>query len=156
MEKIYEVCWDGPYTKDTLDEISEEDNNKYVLYKVYGSHPVYGNNVLLYIGMTGRGIKKRLVEHDYWMDEERFGPSKIYVASIGEFSDWESSNKIDIFNSPSREIIEQVESLLIYSHQPVHNSKSRDSAKNAKEIRIFNTGKYGHLMPEVSGLFQAC
>ena len=23
MEKIYEVCWDGPYTKDTLDEISE-------------------------------------------------------------------------------------------------------------------------------------
>ena len=67
MEKIYEVCWDGPYTKDTLDEISEEDNNKYVLYKVYGSHPVYGNNVLLYIGMTERGIKIRLTEHDYWV-----------------------------------------------------------------------------------------
>lgn len=155
-EIIYEICWEGPYTDGTLSEISEQDYKKYVLYNVYGSHPLYGNNVLLYIGMTERGTKKRLSEHDYWMDEERFGPSKIYVASIGRFKDWESSNEIEVFEAPPREVIEQVESLLILAHQPAHNSSSKKSAENASKVRLFNTGNYGDLIREVSGKFLWC
>ena len=118
LEKIYEVFWEGPYSEKTLDALTEEQNEKFVLYKIYGSHPLYGNNVLLYIGMTEQGVKKRLGEHDYWMDEKRYGPSKIYFASIGEFTDWETSEEAELlFDKVERKIIQKVESLLIYAHQ---------------------------------------
>ncbi len=155
-EEIYEVCWKGPYSDEQLSELSKEENQNFVLYKIYGSHPVYGDNVLLYIGMTEQGVKKRLTQHDYWMDEERFGPSKIFFASIGKFESWEKSDDFEIFEKPDRETIKKVESLLIYAHQPVHNQKSRGSAKKAKNIRIFNTMAFGMLMPEISGFYQNC
>ena len=156
MEEIYEVCWRGPYSEESLDSLTDEDNEKFVLYKIYGSHPVYGDNVLLYIGMTEQGVKKRLIQHDYWMDEERFGHSRIYFASIGKFESWKISDETEIFDRLEREIIEKVESLLIYAHQPVHNTKYRNSAKKSKNIRLFNTGSFGVLMPEISGLYQEC
>lgn len=158
-EIIYEVCWEGPYSKSTLNstkKITKEQNKQFVLYKIYGSHPVYGNNILLYIGMTEQDVTERLRQHDYWMDEERFGESDIYLASIGGFENWVESEKIAIFDPPEREIIGKVESLLIYAHQPVYNTKNRTTAKNSRNIRIFNTGCYGALMPEISGLFQDC
>ena len=155
-EKIYEVYWKGPFTDDTLEKLTEEENEKFVLYKIYGSHPMYRNDILLYVGMTEIGVVNRLNQHNYWMDEERFGPSKIYFASIGHFESWKQSDEMIIFDCLDRKVIENVEELLIYAHQPVHNKKSRSSAKGAKGIRLFNTGAYGMLMPEVSALFQNC
>ena len=155
-ETIYEVCWEGPYAKDDIVSKLAGNENRYGLYSVYGSHPVYGDNILLYIGMTERGVLKRLSEHDYWMDQERFGPSRIFVASIGPFVSWEESNEIDVFELPSRDVIERVEQLLIYANGPVHNSKARKSARSASGIRIFNTNNYGSLIPEVSSLYYWC
>ena len=156
MEEIYEACWRGPYSEENLVSLTEEENKKFVIYKIYGSHPIYGDNILLYIGMTEQGVKARLIQHNYWMDEERFGPSRIYFASIGRFENWKKSEEIEIFDRIERETIENVESLLIYAHQPVHNSKSRNSAIKSKNLRIFNTGSFGILMPEISGLYQEC
>ncbi len=154
-EQIYEVYWNGPYKPGNIDKkIGDKNKEKYVLYKIYGSHPIYGNNVLLYIGMTEQGIFKRLNQHDYWMDEERYGKSKIYIASIGEFKDWDSSYKSEVFDKPERELTEKIEALLIYAHQPAQNIKNKNSAKGSKNIRIFNTGEFGALMPEISALYQ--
>ena len=156
-EKIYEVYWQGPYKPKNIEKkIKQKDFEKYVLYSIYGSHPVYGDNVLLYIGMTEQGVNNRLIQHDYWMDEERYGPSKIYVASIGDFKSWEESNNHSIFNKPDRKLIEKIESLLIYAHQPSQNKKNKNSADNSHGIRIFNTGQFGSLMPEISCLYQYC
>lgn len=152
-EKIYEVCWKGPYTSKNINDKLAKQKDNYALYSIYGSHPIYGNNILLYIGMTERGVLKRLSEHGYWMDEERYGKSKIFVASIGEFESWEKSNEIEVFDLPNKEIIKKVEALLIYSNQPVHNSKSRRSADISRGIRIFNTNKFGSLLPESSALY---
>lgn len=156
MEQIYEVCWEGPFTSENIEIELGEHKKKYALYSVYGSHPIYGNGILLYIGMTERGILKRLSEHDFWMDQERFGQSQIFVASIGPFESWEKSNEIEVFKLPDRSIIEKIEQLLIYSSQPVHNRMSRKSAKVARGIRVFNTNNYGSLLPEVSGLYHWC
>ena len=156
MEDIYEVYWRGPYSEENLNSLTDEENENFVLYKIYGFHPVYGDKVLLYIGMTEKGVKKRLIQHNYWMDEERFGPSRIYFASIGKFESWEIADKIKIYKRLDRETIKKVESLLIYAHQPAHNTKARNSANEAKNFRLFNTGSFGVLMPEISGLYQEC
>ncbi len=156
MEKIYEVRWCGPYTEKTLNSLTAEENDKFVLYKIYGSHPVYGNNILLYIGMTEQNIEKRINQHGYWMDEARFGSSTMYFASAGHFQSWKDSESTQIYDKLDREYIEKIEALLIYAHQPVHNSKARNSAENSREIRLFNTGSFGILMPEISGKYQNC
>ncbi len=151
-EKEYEVYWEGPFKpKNIKEKIGDENIKKHVLYKIYGFHPLYGNNVLLYIGMTTeQGISKRL-KHDYWMDEERYGESTIYVASIGKFKGWKESNtKLEAFEKQEEDVTKNIEALLIYAHQPAQNTKNKNSCKPGK-IRIFNTGQFGSLMPEISG-----
>ena len=106
--------------------------------------------------MTEQGPDKRLIQHDYWMDEKRYGQSRIYVASIGKFKGWEKSNEIELFEKPDRNITQKIEALLIYAHQPSQNSKNKKSCENSKNIRIFNTGEFGTLIPEVSALYYEC
>ena len=112
-EDIYEIYWQGPYTTETIDSIDEEDRENYVLYKIYGSHPLYGNNVLLYIGKTKRGVNKRLKEHQHWIDMDQYGESKVYVASLGKFDDWDASSEIELFEQAEDSITSKIESLLI-------------------------------------------
>jgi hypothetical protein len=153
-EDIYEVYWIGPYTDETIDEIENEDRKKYVLYKIYGFHPLYGHNVLLYIGKTKRGVNIRLKEHQAWIDADQLGDAKIYIASLGEFTNWEASEKITLFEQADDSITSKIESLLIYAHQPVYNSMNKKSADSSKNIRIFNTGTHGLLFPEISSCYQ--
>lgn len=154
QEKIVEVCWSGPYKPSKLKkQLKKMASEGFVLYKIYGCHPIYGDRVLLYIGMTEQGVEKRLAQHDYWMDEERFGESQLFFGSIGPFSTWEASEDVEVFPNPGTEIIKKVEALLILAHQPAHNNKNRKSAELASGIRIFNTNEYGSLFPEVSGKY---
>lgn len=51
-------------------------------------------------------------------------------------------------------IVSKVESLLIYSHQPAYNSMNKKTAREATNIRVFNTGEYGALKPEISSLYE--
>lgn len=56
METIY-VEWSGPYSYDEIkDEVDKEEYNvkptHMGLYQIYGSNPIYGSNVLIYIGKT--------------------------------------------------------------------------------------------------------
>ena len=152
-EEIFEVYWEGPFDPTDVEKLDDTDDKNFVLYSVYGSHPLYGKNVLLYIGKTTRGVKKRLAEHDYWMDEGRFGDSQIYLASLGKFISWDASEEIERFTQPDDDLIQRVESLLIYAHQPVYNKKSRESAVRCDGLRLFNTGNFGHLQPEISALY---
>ena len=53
-EEIYIVHWDGPYS---IEQIKEIKDTGYVLYQIYGSHHLYGRDVLLYIGESYREKK---------------------------------------------------------------------------------------------------
>ena len=153
-EEIYEVCWRGPFSPEAIATLTSEQLEKFVLYSVYGAHPTYGNNVLLYIGMTERGVIRRLAEHGYEMDLERFNDSQVYLASIGQFLSWDDSSEKEIFERPDRHLVERIESLLIYAHQPYGNSRNKHSANRAAGLRIFNTERHASLHPEVSALYE--
>jgi hypothetical protein len=47
-----------------------------------------------------------------------------------------------------------IEALLIYAYQPAYNSQCLEKVSTyAAGMRIFNTGKVGYLLPEVSWLY---
>lgn len=51
QQTIIHIDWDGPYTLDQLKDLMDSKTEKGI-YQVYGFHPVYGKDVLLYIGKT--------------------------------------------------------------------------------------------------------
>jgi hypothetical protein len=144
-ERIFDIYWEGPFKwgehEDKLDEC-------HVLYAFFGSHPAHGSNVLLYIGMT-EWINNRMRVHAEWIEEE-YDIASIRVASMGEISSWAGWDDIPRYEKADLNDIKSAEALLIYAHQPIYNRSSKDTLAIAKGLRIFNTGKIGSLLPEVS------
>jgi hypothetical protein len=148
QEQIFDIHWYGPYE---LSMLSDMDRENCVLYSIYGTHPTYGRNILLYIGRT-KDILDRITQHESWLNDER-DPVSVYIAAIGEFESWDKARKTEAYPPPRLEIIDAIEALLIYAHQPVYNYRSKQTAQRAKQLRLFNTGRYGTLLPEVSGIY---
>jgi hypothetical protein len=147
-EILYEVFWDGPYNCDEENACAKEEGN--VLYQLYGSHHLYGRDVLLYIGRTGRTPFKRILEHEHWIQDE-YDRMTVRYGSIRKFGGWKNwENRNTPYPAPEHSIVEAIEALLIYANQPAYNSRNKTDAERAKGIRIFNSGKLGHLLPEVS------
>ena len=168
-EIILEVFWEGPFTLDEVADLSSGDDDlsvrrkKYwTLYSAYGSHQLYGSNVLLYIGKTTQGASVRLKQHNGWFDEERFGDTKFFVASLSHFGTWEQSpdmeeaadEKFFVGEESSENLISRAEALLIYSLAPSRNTSGTNSTKKKiGNVRLFNTGNLGSLPNEISGRY---
>lgn len=113
-------------------------------YCIYGRHPVYGPDVLLYIGETketdnGRSFRDRLGEH-----------------LKGRF--WYHANLSISLGSPEANLelqpqdIRQIESILIAAHKPALNRKNIDSAiPGAERFLIRNWDFPDALQHECSG-----
>jgi hypothetical protein len=146
----YDVIWYGPYDYDIENEVNLPDihpNN--VLYMICGTHGLYGKNVPLYIGKTIQGVNSRIPQHGWIADEP--DPVKVYTACIGEFVSWEYNSSCEEYKPLSNSVISQVESLLIYVHQPVYNRQSKQgNIRFDSHISVFNTGRRSTLYPEVS------
>jgi len=143
------IWWEGPFN---INDITDENIDAFQydvkstskgIYQIYGSHPLYGNDVLLYIGRTKdkNGFKSRLSGR--WVIENGNDPKnvKIYLGTI--FSD---SQKIsdDIENS----MIEKSEVLLINAMKPAFNSSNIQSVRNPNdEYIIYNSGSYRNIYP---------
>ena len=147
-EKIYDVYWEGPFE---WEKGKRKYKNNHVLYQIYGSHHLYGRDVLLYIGSTLRTPFKRLKEHEEWIEDE-YDRMTIRFGSICEFTGptWKEQVKQKPYPRAKKYVVENVETLLIYANQPAYNSRNKADAKKATGIRIYNTGRIGHLLPEVS------
>ena len=79
--KIIHIEWDGPYTIGQLPELKNEVSD-YGVYQVYGAHPVYGSNVLLYIGKADEqtfGVRLKQEDWIYNQDSQRV---KFYVGRL--------------------------------------------------------------------------
>lgn len=168
-EEIFEVHWEGPFSSEDIDEYLNDTKNEelsgnlkkyWVLYAAYGSHQLYGSDVFLYLGKTKRGVDKRLIEHDQWFNEGRFGDSRYFLASICNFTSWAESPDTDDYSDSNRFLsgednrIELIEKLMIYALSPAWNTRERKSPpKKSQNIRIFNHGALGSFPHEISGKY---
>jgi len=157
LEEI-NILWEGPFSKDEILE-NKIDSTKYEvksnsigLYQIYGSHPLYGDGVLVYIGRTKdkNGFKSRLknrwvIEHGN--DSENI---KIYLGTI--YCDTCKLEEEDI-----KKKIEKSEVLLINAMKPAFNSSNIQSVKDElieNRFIVYNRGNYRSLYPILdSGYF---
>ncbi|MDR1850429.1 MAG: hypothetical protein LBQ75_10355 [Zoogloeaceae bacterium] len=146
---IIHVVWEGfPYEK----ALELNDSNDYGVYQIYGAHPVYGSNVLLYIGKAGeQTFGKRLGQHEWTVYNADAGNVTVYVGRLGGYDGTPQNEEW------SRQIA-LVERLLIYAHQPACNASGLNVLKPKQEdddavndAHILNWGQRRDLLPEVSG-----
>ena len=152
MKKI-QITWDGPYSLEEIengvDDNGFDDLNSYGgLYQIYGTHPVYGSNVLLYIGKAvSQSFSKRITQEKHWWNNPDRYNIQVYT---GRLFGKKNDNWIDD--------ISLAEQLLINTHIPAHNSSNINSISRKQEmlekiskVRVINWHYYRDLMPEVSG-----
>lgn len=155
--KEINIWWEGPFSinnviENNIDEKKYKVNgNSIGLYQIYGSHPLYGEGVLVYIGRTKnkKGFKSRLKnrwETEFGNDTENV---QIYLGTI--FSD-EIELKID----EEEEMIDKAEVLLINSLKPAFNSSNIKSVKNElaeENYIVYNHENYRNLYPIVDSKY---
>ncbi len=143
------ILWEGPFKIDDILN-GNIDNKKYDvkadgqgLYQIYGSHPLYGNGVLVYIGRTKgkNGFKSRLKGR--WVIENGSDTEnvQIYLGTI--FSDSKKIKNDD-------DLIDKSEVLLINAMKPAYNSSNIQSADDNfinDNFILHNEGDYRNLYP---------
>lgn len=142
---LIQIEWEGPYHLTNLASLTNE-NFDYGLYQIYGKHPIYGSDVLLYIGKADYQTLGKRISQEGWFDTNDSNNVKIYVGRLyGPFIPTEEqwSKEIDL-----------AERLLIYSHKPAYNSRSISSLPDSElqDIHILNWGQHRDVLPEISGL----
>ena len=138
------VEWEGPLSLDEVKELDDEDEDC-GLYQIYGRHIIFGNDSLLYIGMTTSTFRRRFIDgtepHISWLVEEE-GVS-VYVGRIAEqdyehdpplWSDWEN-------------VLKDAEALTIKWHSPPYNSRNIETYKG-QLLKCVNLGDRGSLEEE--------
>ena len=152
--RVIHLLWEGPTSLKELVENDKEPPSKKVdkgLYQVYGSHPVYGPKVLLYIGMTCETFAQRLREH--YAEWRNIGVPDyltldVYLGRLMRQSkdhtptDWSDQ-------------IKRIEKLLIFAHAPAWNSSSINTGpdQEIKNLHVLNWGQRGSLLPELTGAY---
>jgi hypothetical protein len=141
------IDWDGPYGLDELEEL-DDPRQDYGLYQVYGSHPLYGEEVLLYLGATGgdRTFAGRIAEEQtYWEAEEDFQPLAVYVGRL--------MGVVTPGAGVWEEEMEVAHRLLVFAHAPVFNGRQVAAVPDddLKDVHVVNWGSHLDLAPEVSG-----
>lgn len=138
------VDWSGPYTYEeiinNIDKVGYrvKPSNKGGLYQIYGTHPVYGDNVLVYIGKTDQEFSNRLKGRNVIVGNSDTNNVHIYLGVIHYDDDKE---KRDVSTDIAR-----AESLLIHYHKPSNNSSNINSLKYWDEdITVINIGQYRKL-----------
>jgi hypothetical protein len=144
QELIIHIDWSGPHT---LSEIASFNGpTDYGIYQVYGAHPVYGTDALLYIGMTEEGnFAARFSNHDWCHGNQDAGRLQVYIGRL--FGDATPDN------ATWCRCIKLAERLLIYTHMPAEN-KLKELGKLEPElwhVQVLNWRRYRSLLPEVSG-----
>jgi hypothetical protein len=144
------IEWQGPYALAELKEKANDNSKDYGLYQIYGNHPVYGANVLLYIGKADRQtFYTRIWQEGWWFNSDG-GQIQVYIGRLFD----EKQPKDDKWS----ELISSAERLLIFAHRPANNASNISSLASKKEeleklknIRVYNYDQHRSLLPEISG-----
>ncbi len=151
--KEINIWWEGPFTQEEIVE-NEISSKKYDnratdigLYQVYSSHPLYGADVLVYIGMTVAkgGFQSRL--NNRWVMENGNDTEnvKIYLGRI-----FDHSRVID--KKTEIDCVKKAEALLINALSPAFNSSYIQSAGSyvKDDYQVNNENNYRKLYPQLS------
>lgn len=134
------INWDGPYTLAETKNLNSDSD--FGIYQYYGSHPVYGSNVLVYIGKAEKQtFAQRLLQHNWhlWLPDI----TEVYVGKI--------CSEAPLNNAEWERLIDLAERILIFSHSPAFNSSNLNLiGNNGGDTRVINWGKRKSLLPEVS------
>ncbi len=150
MTPIY-LDWIGPFKLD-CGEVPDRDEftnsaTAWGVYQIYGSHPVYGPKVLLYIGKAWeQNFGTRLNQHGLadWTSDR--GNLEIYLGRMLVSGDEKLSDSEWALQ------ISAAEKLLIYAHSPALNSMNvHQLPTDVAQYHVLNYGCYAQLMEEVSG-----
>ena len=142
---ILHIVWDGPIPYANITEFVGDTD--FGIYQIYGSHPVYGSDVLLYIGRArGGSFGWEVPNKEGKLDHHDDGRIRVHIGRLaGESTppDTAWNNHIDL-----------AERLLICAHQPALNSQLSLGSwdEQLQPLHVCNWGKRGSLLPEVSGL----
>ena len=150
-ETICDVRWEGPFRWSKRPHFRKPNH---VLYALYGTHHLYGQNQLLYLGKTEELLSTRLAEHKKWVQGE-YDRMLVRIASVGEFPTveawWKAWDTKKRYKKAEPDVVDRIEALLIYANQPAYNSRLKSQANSTSAmLRIFNTGHWGLLLPEIS------
>jgi hypothetical protein len=140
---IVHLEWQGPYGLNDLKQLCNPEAD-YGVYQIYGKHALYGPHSLLYVGKAECQTFGVRIAQEGWWDNRDAGNVQIYVGRLGGVQ------------QPTPEgfaqLVDQVESLLIYAHGPACNAAKLKSlsAQLPASLRVLNWGCFRDLMPEVS------
>jgi len=138
------IEWEGPHSyKEALSKTNETD---YGVYQIYGQHPIYGSDVLLYIGKAEiQHFGVRLSQEKWWNDMPDAEKITVYLGRL--------AGVLTPIDPVWGERISKAERLLIYAHVPAFNVQK--SIKSIDEdlynVHVFNWKRYRDLFPELSG-----
>ena len=143
--EIINVMWEGPLTPE--EACKKKGSIDYGVYQYYGDHHVYGLNVLRYIGSASdQTFGRRLSQYKFKEWDQNI---QIYLGRI------EKEKKGSLLDDRAwGDMIVRAEKLLIYACAPAKNASDIANPPEVvkhKELLILNWGKYGSLLPEVSG-----
>jgi len=147
------IWWEGPFKIDdilnnTIDNnIYDNTADRIGIYQIYGTHPLYGHDQLLYIGRTQNknGFKSRLKNRWVIENGEDDENIKIYLGTIFSYDKDISSNE--------NNFIEKAEVLLINTLKPAFNSsniQSVDKKLQEQNYIIYNHNNYRDIYPVLS------
>ncbi|OHD64455.1 MAG: hypothetical protein A2096_04080 [Spirochaetes bacterium GWF1_41_5] len=144
--RVINIQWEKvPFEIEEVNKLNKK--NHYGIYQIYGNHPVYGRDVLLYIGKANKQtFSQRLgVDQEYFQFVESIlYPTNIRIGMICESED----GKNDTWEA----LIDESEKILILSHLPAFNASNIKAFYKGDEdcLIIYNWGDIGSLLPEIS------
>jgi hypothetical protein len=145
--KVYHIRWQAIAWESTGEDFSHPDLNRPIdigLYQLYGAHPVYGQDVLLYIGKTTDSFGKRFRGHPEWNEHHIEHFTRVHLGRITVES--------DISWTERKNVVLSVERLLIFSHSPALNLTEAKTMlrPDTDPFIVMNWKERGQLLPEVS------
>ncbi len=140
---VIEIEWSGPFFSDGLAELNGPGDKG--LLQVYGTHPVFGQDSLLYIDATGAGTFSTALERiSRWVS---CLPSQVsfYVGRLG------SAQPLDI--EEWEKDLAAAQRLLEFFHSPPWNSKAINHHGVTESTLVLNLGQRHRMSLEVSTMW---
>ena len=155
---IINLVWKGPQPYGEV--ITQDDDTDYGVYQVYGIHPVYGADTLLYIGKANDntfGARFRSADKLFMNDANEPWGNNVNALRI-------HTGRIHLHGGERRPAeymwsrwVTRAERLLIHAHSPAWNAQNVSPEKGPpngrvyRDLHVLNWGQFGQLLPEVSG-----
>lgn len=151
--EIINIKWEGPFRPEDAYEKNDESSD-YGVYQYYGDHPVYGLDVLLYIGIApakpfGRmpfGKTLKSYKFEKWNQNIQIYLGRLYT----------KKGSRPLTHIEWGEMMGRVEKLLVHACSPAFNFEWIEAYPDAdanedKKLLILNWGDHRSLLPAVSG-----